>query len=345
MANENFLQLPTVTSAQLSDVVAAVQSNVTVQETLQQIFNLFLANNVLSFAGNPNGNVAGTAFQFCYDTTNKILYICTTTGSASTAVWTATSIGSFPVSLSNGGTSASLVASNGGVVYSGAAALAILAAGATGQILQTNGAAPPSWSIATYPSTAAINTLLYASAANVISALATANSSALATTSTGVPTWLGPMTNGQVMIGSTGALPVMANLTGTNGISVTPGPGTITISYTGSSPAGWTEVTGTSQTMVADGGYIANNAGLVTLTLPATATQGTSINVIGKGAGGWKIAQTAGQNIQIGSSASTVGVGGSVASSNQFDSVCLICTTANTVWTSFGGPQGNLVIV
>lgn len=58
----------------------------------------------------------------------------------------------FPVSLANGGTSASLVAVNGGVVYSTATAMAISAAGLTGQVFQSNGAAPPTWSTPTYPS-------------------------------------------------------------------------------------------------------------------------------------------------------------------------------------------------
>ena len=45
--------------------------------------------------GNPNGNVAGTAgsptipASVYWDATNDILYVCTTTGSTSTAVWTA----------------------------------------------------------------------------------------------------------------------------------------------------------------------------------------------------------------------------------------------------------------
>ena len=48
-----------------------------------------------SGAGSPNGTVAGTAgstgigADTYWDTTNKILYVCTTTGSTSTAVWTA----------------------------------------------------------------------------------------------------------------------------------------------------------------------------------------------------------------------------------------------------------------
>lgn len=47
------------------------------------------------YAGNPNGNVAGTAgsgsipADAIWDTTNSILYICTTTGTAVTAAWSA----------------------------------------------------------------------------------------------------------------------------------------------------------------------------------------------------------------------------------------------------------------
>jgi hypothetical protein len=40
-------------------------------------------------AGNPSNAIAGVAGWFCYDTTNKVLYICTTTGNATNVVWTA----------------------------------------------------------------------------------------------------------------------------------------------------------------------------------------------------------------------------------------------------------------
>jgi hypothetical protein len=48
-----------------------------------------------TYAGNPNGNVGGGLNYLCYDTTDSILYICTTAGSANgtpapQAVWTAT---------------------------------------------------------------------------------------------------------------------------------------------------------------------------------------------------------------------------------------------------------------
>lgn len=93
-----------------------------------------------------------------------------------------------PLSLANGGTNASLTASNGGIFYSTASAGAILAGTATaGQLLQSGASTTPVWSTTTYPATNAINTLLYASSANVMTALATANTAVLATNGSGVP--------------------------------------------------------------------------------------------------------------------------------------------------------------
>lgn len=152
-------------------------------------------------------------------------------------------------------------------------------------------------------------------------------------------TVVGPLTNGQLVVGSTGVDPVAAVITPGAGISISNGPGTITISASGSGPFSWTEVTGTTQSMSTNAGYIANNAGTVTLTLPASSAIGDELFVIGKGAGGWSIAQGASQQIHIGSVASTAGAGGSVASTNQYDSLYMVCITANTIWTTVGGPQ------
>jgi hypothetical protein len=57
----------------------------------------------------------------------------------------------------------------------------------------------------------------------------------------------------------------------------------------------WNNVTGTSQSAAINNGYIANNASLVTVTLPATAPVGSLVAVAGAGAGGWKLAQNSGQ--------------------------------------------------
>lgn len=298
MANEMVTQLPTVTNAMLSDIIYAVQGGVSVQETLQQVSNLITANVVLNYPGNPNGNVAGIVFQFCWDTTDLVLYICTTSGNASTAVWTPAGSVIFPVGVTKGGTGLS---------------------------------------------STTINQILYSSANNVIAGLATAASALLYTNSSGVPAMSSSMTNGQIMIGSTGASPVIANVNAGPGVSISNGEGTITISSTGSG-VGWTEVTGTTQAMVPDGGYVTNNAGLVTLTLPVTAAFGTGISIIGKGVGGWTIVLNSGQTIQVGNLATTI-TSGSVSSTNRYDSIDLICTTANTVWATDGGAQGNLTIV
>lgn len=183
----------------------------------------------------------------------------------------------------------------------------------------------------------------YATTGTAVSGLTSANSATLVTNASGVPAWTGSMTNGQVLIGSTGATPVLGTITGTSGISVSNGAGTITISGTGSG-IGWNEVTGTTQAMAQDTGYVSSNAAKVVFTLPTTAAFGTVVNVVGKGAGGWKIAQNAGQNIQLGSSSSTVGVAGYIESTNRYDSIELLCTTANTTWTVLGGPQGNITV-
>lgn len=75
-------------------------------------------------------------------------------------------------------------------------------------------------------------------------------------------------TNGQVIVGSTGADPVFATISSSDGsITVTPGAGTLDLTAV-SSGLSWTEVVGTTQAMAVGSGYILNNVALVTATLP-----------------------------------------------------------------------------
>lgn len=107
----------------------------------------------------------------------------------------------------------------------------------------------------------------------------------------------------------------------------------------------WNEETGTTLAMLVDNGYIMNNAGLVTGTLPTTAAVGSVIKVVGKGAGGWLIAQNAGESIRWDeATVTTTGVGGSLASSDDHDFIEIVCTTADTVWTVMA-VKGNITIV
>jgi hypothetical protein len=95
-----------------------------------------------------------------------------------------------PLSLANGGTNASLTASNGGIFYSTATAGAILAGtNAAGRMLQSGNLTTPSWSTTTYPATNAINTIMYASSANVLGVITPVNSAVLISSSGGVPSF------------------------------------------------------------------------------------------------------------------------------------------------------------
>ena len=158
-----------------------------------------------------------------------------------------------PLTLANGGSSAALTASNGGIVYSDAAAMAILAGTATaGQIIRSGASAAPTWSTTTYPATNAINTIAFASSANVMGAIATANNAILRTNNTGVPAYSASLTNGQMLIGSTGAPPVVATLTAGTGITVTNTAGGVEIAATGGGLPGASQAeqeTGTSTTV------------------------------------------------------------------------------------------------
>ena len=88
MANKKFTVLPTAASALITDIYCAVQAGSNVQLTAGQMAALFRDNLILNNAGDPNGSLAGNVYELCWDTSNTDLYICTTTGTSGTAVWT-----------------------------------------------------------------------------------------------------------------------------------------------------------------------------------------------------------------------------------------------------------------
>lgn len=116
----------------------------------------------------------------------------------------------FPITLAHGGTNANLTASNGGIFYSTATAGALLSGTATArQMLQSGATGAPAWSTSTYPATNAANTLLYASSANTMAALATANDGVLVTSNAGVPSILaGPGSTGLTLLSQAAAAPI-----------------------------------------------------------------------------------------------------------------------------------------
>lgn len=212
--------------------------------------------------------------------------------------------------------------------------------GSAGKIIRSDGTIN-AYSTATFADTYTASNLLYSNGSNTVQGLATANSAVLVTGSTGVPVWSSTMTNGQLIIGSTGATPAAATLTAGTGISITNAAASITIAVTGAATSSWVVETTTSRTLTAFQGVITNNAGLVTLTVPATTAVGDIFEVSGLGAGGWKIQFNTGQVGHLNSSATTSA--GSFASTNQYNTMRFLCVVANTTFVALSN-NGNITV-
>lgn len=106
----------------------------------------------------------------------------------------------------------------------------------------------------------------------------------------------------------------------------------------------WNDVTGTTQQIINENGYITHNAGLTTLTLPVLADVGQSFQIRGyPGSGGWQLAQNAGQRVYVANSPSSVGVLGYIASTLSTDGFEAICIDNNDIWQII--PSGNITVV
>ena len=209
---------------------------------------------ITTITGDSGGAESPSAGNFTFSGGTTGL---TFAGTAATETLTGTLV------LANGGTSASLTASNGGIFYSTASAGAILAGTATArQMLQSGASSAPAWSTATWPATTTINQLLYSSAANTVGGITAGNNGVLISSSSGVPSWLADGTTGQVLTATTGSPPSWANaaassitITGDSGGGLTGNSFTFTGGSTGLtfSGSGSTE-TLTGTLVVANGG-------------------------------------------------------------------------------------------
>lgn len=118
------------------------------------------------------------------------------------------------------------------------------------------------------------------------------------------------LASGQVAMGVTGADPVATTLTSLI----------------------WNDVSGTSQAAAVNNGYIISNAAQTTVTLPATAAEGSVIAIAGKGAAGWVMTANTGQTIKLGNQ--TTSTAGTLTSTNQWDCIEVVCVTANVTWVA-----------
>lgn len=178
-------------------------------------------------------------------------------------------------------------------IGAGTATLTQLGAGTTGQVLQTNTTADPTWSTATYPSTTTANQILYSSATNTVSGLATANKAVLTTGATGTPVLTALATDGQLIIGSTAGVPAASTLTAGTGITITNAGNNITIA---------TSASGTLNTLTGNsGGAISPTAGNIN-------TLGTgSITIAGSGSTlTTQLTGLTNHNVQVGAGTATL---------------------------------------
>lgn len=140
------------------------------------------------------------------------------------------------------------------------------------------------------------------------------------------------------------AVPIagVVNALGGTGTNTTASSNTLIINTTGGGYK-WFVITAATKQILVNEAYFANNAGTLTFTLPAVAAVGDSFRVSGM-LGQWTIAQNAGQSIRVGNVVTTVGVGGSVASTMLGDSIHVVCNVANTGWQTVDNPVGVLTV-
>lgn len=251
-----------------------------------------------------------------------------------------------PVAIANGGTNATSFSTVDGTVYYDGTRLVTTATGTAGQVL-TSGGAGVAPAYASVPAgvasvTAGTGINLTGTATNPIVNLtvpvAIANGGTNATSFA--------TTDGTVYYDGTR---LVTTATGTSGWVLTSAGAGVAPAYAvlpASSSFTWT-VTTANASIVAANGYIANKAGLLTMTLPASGSIGDLFEITGiNTAVGWRVAQNANQQIFFGTSSTTVGVTGYIEATNIRDSVRCVCVVsgASTVWNVISC-MGNITIV
>lgn len=276
---------------------------------------------------------------------NSVFFL--TSVASGSATWTEVdNSGGGLLPVPNGGTGATSFTSHGVLIGEGTAAVQSTAAGSAGQVLQSGGAsANPLYSTATYPSTTTINQILFSSAANTVSGLATANDGALVTSSAGVPS-IATSTDGQILTGSTSGTPAFATITTATGVAFTTGSASLAIDIKKGGYAIVDQTSGSANLAVQTSFVTDNGASLVTYTLPAAASakQGDVFQVTGGSSGGWTIVQNTNQTIHVGTQSTTTTTG-SLSSNGRYASITLQCINATGLDFVAVSSVGNFTVV
>ena len=104
----------------------------------------------------------------------------------------------------------------------------------------------------------------------------------------------------------------------------------------------WSEETGSPLNSVLGHGYICNMNSLLTVNLPSVAAVGDTVTCVGKGSGLFSVVAAAGDTIHFGDQDTSAG--GSLTATNRYDTIQLICITADSDWSVTGMTQGNFTV-
>ncbi len=224
---------------------------------------------------------------------------------------------------------------NHSVIVGGATSSSLTNVGPTataGQVLQSAGSsADPAFSTATYPTTTTVSQILYSSATNVVSGLATANNGTLITSATGVPSLLANGTTGQVFTATTGSPPSWASPAAGTGVNKV-----ITQTFTAPGTATYTPSTGMLYCIVEVIGAGGGGGGCASTTAAQLS--------VGGGGGSGAYARTTFSAADIGASKTyTVGAGGAggtAGANNGSSGASSTFGTGGTLVQSGGGGGG-----
>ncbi|MBS0626523.1 MAG: hypothetical protein JSS32_10785, partial [Verrucomicrobia bacterium] len=274
------------------------------------------------------------------NTTNAYgLYVATPTGAGTTNLsgyfTTAPQFGT-PLIVASGGLNRTVLTSHGVVLGEGSNSVNVTAAGTNGQVLIGASSLDPAFAtISSITGTITFvlnpNNLSIDLVAPVPIAFGGTNATNFGNTTSSVIYFDGNKQN-SVTAGSSGQVLV------SSGFGVAPSFQSI------NGGLYWNNITGTSSGMTVNSGYITNNAGLVTMTLPSSSPQFAVMAIAGVGAGGWTLAQNGGQTVNFGDLSTTTGASGSLSSTNANDSIYLLCTSTNSTFNVISS-VGNITVV
>lgn len=326
----------------LSPLFTTSVANATTTPALSFILTNAAAN---TYFGNATGGSAAPSYTAAAaltkaDDTNVTL---TLGGAPTTALLTAASLTlgwTGQLSLARGGSNASLTASNGGIVWTNATQMQVLAGTATAsQMLQSGSTGSPSWSTTTWPATSTAGRILYSTFNNTIGELTTTARSVLGSSSTSVPNWLA-LTDGQIVIGSTAGAPAAASLSAGTGISITPGSNSISIATTGAvvTPAALTKTDDTNVTLTLGGSPSTALVNAASLTLGWTGQLGLT-------RGGSNASLTASNGGIVYSTASAMAILAGTATAGQIirSGASTTPTWSTATYPATAGTSGNVL--